>query len=156
MTRRIVQSVRRFPERQAAPAGGARILMRVWGCLFGCFFLLLPVSASASDLPSGQSVTLLEVRQDELGAETWLRFRFVAPELGAAEAPITYGEAEADMAVLCRDVALPYMAEHQLKAGRIVISLSEKPIDFGVSDASVIQFFDGFRVENNRCIWEGL
>ena len=37
--------------------------------------------ALAIDVPSGQPITLQEVLVDTIGAETWLRFRFVAPEI---------------------------------------------------------------------------
>ncbi len=154
MTLGNIQHVRRFFERQAAPEGGACTRLRMWvrGCLIGCFAGL---PAIASDMPSGQDVSLMEVRRDDLGADTWVRFRFLAPAIARTGGTVDFAKAEADMAYLCATIAVPYVTEHAFDAGRIVISLSDREVEFGVSDPDATQYFDVFRIENDRCIWEG-
>ena len=155
MTLGNIRNVRRYFERQAAPEGGAFVRMRtwVWGCLFGC---LCSTIAFAADLPSGQNVSLMEVRSDDLGTDTWLRFRFLAPAIARDSGVVDFAGAEADMAHLCAHVAVPYVAEHGSDAGLVVISLSDRALAFGESDPAATQYFDAFRVEGDRCIWEGL
>jgi hypothetical protein len=119
------------------------------------FALLLTVStAHAQGVPSGQSVTLHEVLVDDVNAQNWLRFRFVALQIARVGGDITYERAGPDMEHLCQSTALPYMAEYDLTADMIIISMSDKITEFGVPNSEVTQFFDAFRVENQTCIWE--
>lgn len=149
MRRSGIEPVRRILRRQAAPAGGADIPLRmaVWGCLLGSITPLF-----ATELPSGLSVSLMETRYDEMGAETWLRFRFLAPAVGS----VSFADVEADMAHLCETTAVPYVSDNGVSADRVVISLSDRPLAFGTTDPEATQFFETFRVEQGRCIWEGL
>jgi len=120
------------------------------------FLLLLTVQsgiAQAADLPSGTPATLQEVLVDNVGAETWLRFRFIAPALAKGT---DYASAEADMAHLCTTTALPYMLDFDLKGQMIVISISDRETEFGTPDPEATQFFEAYRPVDNVCIWEGL
>ena len=117
-------------------------------------FAALPVPLAAFDLPSGLEVSLTEVLVDQVGGETWLRFRFIVPAIARGEGAVTYADAEGDMAQLCSDLALPYLSEHQLKAEIVVISFSDRPVEFGVADPEATQFFDAFRVSDGTCVWE--
>ncbi|WP_415921111.1 DUF6497 family protein [Tateyamaria sp. SN6-1] len=141
-------------QRTAAPEGGARTRIREWvrGCAL--FLTLTATSAAAQDLPSGQAVTLSEVLVDTVGAEAWLRFRFVAPAISREGGGITYARAEADFPVLCEDVARPYLAEFELMADVVVISLMDREVPFGVADADATQFFETFRIEGDACVWQ--
>ncbi|MEX3316042.1 DUF6497 family protein [Sulfitobacter sp. PS-8MA] len=112
--------------------------------------------AAAFDVPSGQPVELQEVLVEELGGETWLRFRFIAPQIAKGPDAIAYDLAAQDMAHLCDAVALPYMAEHALAGQMIVVSLADRPVAFGAADPEATQFFEAFRPKDNACIWEGL
>ncbi|MDG1168651.1 MAG: DUF6497 family protein [Sulfitobacter sp.] len=112
--------------------------------------------ALAIDVPSGQPITLQEVLVDTIGAETWLRFRFVAPEI-TSDAEGQDPEATAsDMTFLCETMALPYIAEYGLSGDVIVVSLASQETEFGVSYPDATQFFEAYRVQDNTCIWEGL
>lgn len=142
----------------ATPAGGAR----PWRGR-GCGFLLgllagNAVSASTDagslDVPSGQEIELSEVLIDDTPGETWIRFRFLAPQIGRNAGDIGYDVSAPDMDHLCEEFALPYLAQNDLTAARVVISLSDQIIAFGASDPSVTQFFEAYRPENARCIWE--
>jgi hypothetical protein len=115
--------------------------------------VMLGQSAAALDVPSHQRITLLEVLTDTVGTENWLRFRFVAPDITRDG---DYELVANDMTHLCQTTALPYIAEYALTAEVIVISLSDRPTEFGQADPDAIQFFEAFRVQGDTCIWEGL
>ncbi|MDA7965123.1 DUF6497 family protein [Ruegeria sp.] len=110
---------------------------------------LLPV-------PSGQPVELSNVLLDDNPGELWVRFRFVAPKIGSTVGRITYDVAVVDMAHLCETLAVPYVAQHKLEPARVVISFSDRALDFGATDPDTTQFFEAYRLEDARCIWEGL
>lgn len=108
-----------------------------------------------AEVPSGQPIELFEVLIDQVGTEAWLRFRFHAPHIGRGEGDITFDQSEADFMVLCQAVAIPYMREFDLVADKVVVSLSNQPIEFGQSDPDVTQFIEAFQVANDSCIWDG-
>jgi len=107
-------------------------------------------------VPSGQPVTLVEVLIDDVGGQTWLRFRFVAPQIARNTGTITFEAAAADMAHLCDQVAVPYIAEYDLTGDIVVISMSDRPVDFGAFDQDATQFFEAYRLEGDACVWEAL
>ncbi|KIC47592.1 hypothetical protein RA28_04430 [Ruegeria sp. ANG-S4] len=109
---------------------------------------LLPV-------PSGQPVELSNVLLDTNPGELWVRFRFVAPKIGSNAGQITYDIAVVDMAHLCEVLAVPYVARHELDPARVVISFSDRALDFGVSSPDATQFFEAYRLEQSECVWEG-
>ncbi|WP_299894917.1 DUF6497 family protein [uncultured Ruegeria sp.] len=110
---------------------------------------LLPV-------PSGQPVQLSDVLLDNNPGELWVRFRFVAPKIGASVGRIGYDVASKDMEHLCQILAVPYVAQHELQPSRVVISLSDRPVEFGDNAPDATQYFEAYRLEQSRCIWEGL
>ncbi len=144
----------------AAPDGGAR-RARGRGC--GYVLAVLAVctattgnSQSLLPVPSGQPVELRDVLLDNNPGELWVRFRFVAPKIGATAGRIGYDVATVDMEHLCQTLAIPYVAKHELEPARVVISLSDRPVEFGLSEPDATQFFEAYRLEQSRCIWEGL
>lgn len=118
--------------------------------------MMLGGGAWAMDVPSAQPVALQEVLVDSVGNETWLRFRFVAPQIGATDNAVSYDAAADDMAHLCTHLALPYMAEYALQGDVIVVSLASRETEFGQADPDTTQFFEAFRPVDNICIWEAL
>lgn len=145
--------------RKAAPAGGARIACRRGGC-WGAFAAALVLSGPGAaqtapvDVPSGQPVTLNEVLLDETPGTLWVRFRFVAPRIGKDAGQITFDVAAIDMDHLCDAVAIPYLDNRAITAERVVVSMSDRAVEFGASDPDATQFFGAYRLENARCIWE--
>ncbi|MGC3936251.1 DUF6497 family protein [Roseobacter sp. EG26] len=113
---------------------------------------VLPVT----DVPSGQPVELYEVLIDEVGTETWLRFRFLAPEIARDTGSISFAQAESDLEHLCVEVALPYLTEFDLRPQIVAVTLLDRPVEFGQSDPKATQFIDVFRVSSGSCVWEGL
>jgi hypothetical protein len=106
-------------------------------------------------VPSGQGIELFEVLIDEVGAEVWLRFRFVAPAIGKDGAGLAYEDVLDDFEHLCARVALPYMDDYALQADVVVIAMLNRKVDFGVADPDVTQFVEAFRIEGALCAPEG-
>tara|TARA_R110002094_G_scaffold73931_1_gene81645 strand:- start:9 stop:386 length:378 start_codon:yes stop_codon:yes gene_type:complete len=119
-------------------------------------FILAATTAQAVDVPSGQPVELQEVLVDQVSGETWLRFRFIAPQIARDTGAIDSVQAGPDMAFLCDTVAAPYIAQYELTGDVIVISMSDRRAEFGAADPDMTQFFELFRLNDNTCIWEGL
>jgi hypothetical protein len=109
-----------------------------------------------SEAPSGINISLFEVLVDEVSAETWLRFRFLAPSIARTTGSVTFAEIEQDFEYLCREIALPYVAHHDLDAEVVAVSILDRPIAFGTSDPEATQYIDVFRVSSGTCEWEGL
>ncbi len=112
-------------------------------------------------VPSGQQVLLSEVLLDETPGALWARFRFVAPaisRLGAlsdgAGAAMDFQRSAADMEHLCDSLALDYLRKHELAASMVVISFSDRPVEFGTADPEATQFFEAYRPDDGGCIWE--
>ncbi|GAB5437709.1 MAG: hypothetical protein FalmKO_28340 [Falsiruegeria mediterranea] len=139
----------------AAPAGGARP-WRGWGCAFAVLSLVSThvVAEASLPVPSGQPIYLDNVLLDENPGELWLRFRFVAPKIGQTVGRVGYDVSAVDMDHLCETLAVPYVLQRKLVPARVVISLSDKAVAFGESAPDVTQFFEAYRLENARCIWE--
>ncbi|WP_037308172.1 DUF6497 family protein [Ruegeria halocynthiae] len=131
----------------------------VWGRAFVLILLGWNSPAVAETLlpvPSGQPVHLSDVLLDDNPGELWVRFRFIAPKIGSTVGRIGYDVAAADMEHLCQTLAVAYVAQYRLNPARVVISLSDRPIEFGRSSPDATQFFEAYRLEQSRCIWEGL
>ena len=113
-------------------------------------------SATALEFPSGLAPELREVLVDDVGGETWLRFRFVAPQIDpTAEKTLGFSDIEGDLAILCDQLALPYMEKHALTAEKVVVSISDRYVAYGATDAEATQYFEQFRIADGDCIWEG-
>ena len=110
--------------------------------------------ALALDVPSGQPVELVEVLVEQQADGDWVRFRFIAPHIAREGGTITYAEAEPDFAHLCESFAVPYIAQYELTADVVVISLADRAVEFGQADPEATQFFEAFRLEDGACIWE--
>ncbi len=142
----------------ATPEGGG-CFRRFRGCVLGFVMAATANGAEASNLlpvPSGQPVELSDVLLDTNPGELWVRFRFIAPKIGSTVGRITYDVASIDMEHLCETLAVPYVAQHDLEPARVVISFSDRPLEFGTSEPDATQFFEAYRLEQSRCIWEGL
>ena len=120
---------------------------------YGLALLALAFPALAA-VPSGQTVTLAEVLSDENPGALWVRFRFLAPEIARENGKVAPDEAAADMDWLCTNLVLPYLIRHGLSPARVVISLSDRAVPFGVADPTATQFFESYRPVDGRCIWE--
>lgn len=106
------------------------------------------------DVPSGQPVAYVDTVQNVPGEGLVFRFRFVAPQIARAGGTVDEAAAQADMQFLCDSFAIPRIASTGPQPSQIVISLSDRPVEFGVPSPEATQFFEGFRIEAGKCIWE--
>lgn len=122
-------------------------------------FIALAFLASplyALDVPSGQPATLHEVLLDEVGTESWVRFRFITPDIARNGGSVTYEVAADDMTHLCERLAIPYIGEFALTADVIIIALADRITEFGVPDPAATQFIEAYRPDGDTCSWESL
>ncbi|WP_342726789.1 DUF6497 family protein [Ruegeria marina] len=118
-------------------------------------FLAVPARAQALlPVPSGQPVELADVLLDDNPGELWVRFRFLAPKIGGQAGQIGYDVAAIDMAHLCEILAVPYVETRGITPARVVISMSDRPVDFGTAQPGATQYFEAYRLQDSRCIWE--
>lgn len=115
---------------------------------------LLATPLSAADVPSGQEAELHEVLVDAQDTTTYLRFRFLTPQIGAGAGQIDFDVAGTDMMHLCQTLALPYMAEYDLQGDKIVISFMDRITEFAQPDPDATQYFESFQPKNDTCIWD--
>lgn len=128
--------------------------------IFGSLLLIClcgPLGAAEEiAVPSGQKVTFVEMIYNATGPEgLTYRFRFVAPAIAREGGTIDAEAALEDMAYLCENYALPKIAGSGPQPEQIVISLADRPIAFGATDAEVTQFFEAFRPMGAGCEWQG-
>ncbi|MBV1868727.1 MAG: hypothetical protein KUG69_12610 [Marinosulfonomonas sp.] len=105
-------------------------------------------------VPSGQPVRLMDVITDRPATGLTYRFRFVAPDIAAKNGVMDMDAVQRDMIWLCDTYALPRIASTGPQPNQIVISLSDRPTKFGDPAPKVTQFFEGYSVESNACVWE--
>lgn len=108
------------------------------------------------EVPSGQPIRLIDTIWGVPGPSGLaVRFRFLAPQIERDLGRMTFIEAEADMAHLCEHYALPRVAVPGPEISQIIISLSDRIVEFGEISPDATQFFEAYRPENGTCIWEG-
>jgi hypothetical protein len=107
-------------------------------------------------VPSGQKVELYEVLLDQVGDQDWVRFRFVAPQIGKAEPALSYQQSMADIERLCSDFAVPYLQEFDLAPHVVSITLMDRPVAFGSVDTDATQYIEAFQVDDKHCVLEGM
>ena len=107
--------------------------------------------AGVVTLPSGLQAELQEMIWNQPGQGLVYRFRFVAPDFKPGE---DMDALMADMEHLCTRFALPKIASTGPAPNQIIISLADKPSEFGQFDPDVTQVFEAYRVETGACIWE--
>lgn len=131
---------------------GLRPVMACLG-LAGLVLASLPSALrSEAALPSGLQAALLEgfVELQPDGIR-WARFRYVMPELATGAG---YDNVQMDFVVLCDTAALPMLRAAGEDVAQVVVSLMDRPVEFGAVDPQAIQFFEMFSVQDGRCIWE--
>lgn len=135
---------RSWHQARVAGAGRFAVALLALACVPGAGTTAEPGIA----LPSGLRATLQEaIWQDGPVA----RFRYVAPGLDGA-APLE--AVTADMEHLCAADAVARVEAAGLTSVRVMISLADRPSEFGVFDPDVRQVFEAFTVSDGACIWE--
>lgn len=103
-------------------------------------------------LPSGLEAELLEVLSGPSAAGLVYRFRFVAE--GFVPSDDTVELVQLDLQYLCEFYALDRLPGIGPQPSQIIISLADRPTEFGVADPSARQVFEAFSPEGGACIWE--
>lgn len=135
----------------AVLAGVAMLVWRMWPA---------PEVAAVLDgvpveVPSGQQVAYVETIQNERSASGLAyRFRFLAPGIARDGGTVSAEAAKADMQALCDGFAIPRLPATGPVPEQIIISLSDRPVTFGEPAPEATQFFEGFRIEAGKCVWE--
>ena len=113
--------------------------------------LPLPLQAEVV-VPSGLEAALLEgfVEVQPDGAR-WGRFRYVMPALAEGA---DFDAVQQDFSALCEGQALPMLEAAGETVALVVVSLMDKPMEFGQSDPGTVQYFESFVIRDGRCIWE--
>ena len=122
------------------------------GLAFACAAELAPVEVEELHVPSGQPVEFYDTVMDRPGMGLTARFRFLAPQLAEVLKRLGYEELEGDLSYLCDSYALPRLGDP--KPTVIVISLIERPTDFGTPSPDVAQVFEAYRPAGDHCEWE--
>lgn len=120
--------------------------------------LLLASLAQADPIvvPSGQDITYHDTIQNQPGTSgLTYRFRFIAPSIEREAGSIGIETAAEDMDYLCSTFALSRLPKGGPVPKQIIISLSDRPVEFGSPTPEATQFFEAYRVEGGVCIWEG-
>ncbi|SMX49507.1 DUF6497 family protein [Maliponia aquimaris] len=148
---------------QAALTGGTVTAntRRCRGCLKILSFVSVACSAFAVPGPAlaqapEESVTLPSgieaLAWDSIDEAPLYRVRYLAPAL--ADGGVSHGALTEDLTWLCAEDALPRLRADGIDPARIVVSLMAEPVEFGVMTPGVVQVFESYRIEDQRCIWE--
>ena len=104
--------------------------------------------------PSGRKVTLQEVVTDQPGQGLAYRFRFVAPGISRHGDDAAFEQVSRDMEHLCTVYALPRVAVGGPLPSQIIISLADRPTEFGQAAPEATQFFEAFNIDGETCVLE--
>lgn len=107
---------------------------------------------SSITVPSNQEIELYETL-NETDAKV-LRLRFVAPDLASPMKRPSFDALSEDFQVLCDTFGLAQAQKLDVSPDQIVISLSAKPVEFGIAQTEVEQIFEAFSVQNETCMLE--
>jgi len=119
------------------------------------FLLGSAAYAEAVEVPSGQPVTFVEVIQNVAGPlGLTYRFRFVAPLIARDGGAVDNETAAMDMDFLCSDFAIEKLPATGPAPNQIIISMSDRRIDFGEPAPEATQFFEAYAIVDDSCIWE--
>ncbi len=112
--------------------------------------------AETVPVPSGQEIIYHDTIQNRPGvAGLTYRFRFIAPQIARDTGSVGVEAAAQDMDFLCDTFALPRVPVDGPRPSQIIISLSDRPVEFGTPTPEATQFFEAYRIEDDICIWEG-
>ncbi len=134
--------------------------MRKWSSVFAAFGGALAGAAMAGDLeespvvPSGYELylqeLLFETRQDNSKVA---RFRYIMPIIG--QEAVSFADVERDFEHLCATLALTRLTSENETVDQVIISLSDRETEFGITSNVATQFFEAYSIKNGTCIWEG-
>jgi hypothetical protein len=107
------------------------------------------------EVPSGQTVTLLDVITNVPGPEGLAtRFRFLAPAIARAGGTVDAETAAADMDFLCQSYALDKIADMGPQPAQIIISMSDIDVPFSEARPDATQYFNSYSIADGSCVWD--
>jgi Family of unknown function (DUF6497) len=121
--------------------------------IFRCSLLILLATAAQADpvtTPSGQSITLYDVVLEPGIA----RFRYLAPAIDPAGQGLTHEDVAGDFQWLCETFAIPGLAAAAKTADHVIITLSDREVEFGVATPEATQFIESYTIDGTTCIWD--
>lgn len=123
--------------------------------IFRFSLLVLLASASAADAepvltPSGQDITLYDVVLEPGTA----RFRYLAPAIDPGGQGLTHADVFSDFQWLCETFAIPGLTAAGKTAEHVIITLSDRQVEFGVATPEATQFIESYTVQGTTCIWD--
>jgi Family of unknown function (DUF6497) len=103
------------------------------------------------EVPSGRELRLIDIITNAPGPDgATARFRFLAPGLS----PDQLDAASKDMQAVCDSFAVSRIDGMVPAPQQIIISFAGAAVPFGEAAPDVVQFFESYRVEDGKCIWE--
>ncbi|WP_166417609.1 DUF6497 family protein [Cochlodiniinecator piscidefendens] len=118
--------------------------LQKFSTLMGIACLLLPAMLWASDEVELTQAELIEVLHENGGSTHRLRY------MDGSVFDARVDDVLEDMEDLCN----VYLAQAQIPhPENIIVSMSDRFIPFGVTDADATQFFEAYTVENATCMW---
>lgn len=119
-----------------------------------CLLAAAPLRAEIA-VPSGQTILPLDVIWEEQGGDVVLVTRYLASEIARGRGRLDFSGAEPDMDHLCATVSVLLNAATGAEASRAIVALLDRPVPRGQPDPASTQFLNVYRLEGDRCIWEG-
>lgn len=116
-------------------------------------FLLLPTIVGAQErLPSGQALVLWEIVWERVEASgTQAVLRFIAPDIAREGGAVDVDAAFADMDWLCETHAVPIAGLPASQADTVVVTLMDRPVPRGITDAAATQYFGIYAIVDGKC-----
>jgi hypothetical protein len=123
--------------------------------IFRSSLLALCATTAHSDpiiTPSGQSVTLYDVVLEP--DDGIARFRYLTPAIDPAGQGLTHDDVVGDFEWLCETYAIPGLIAAEKTAAHVIITFSDREVEFGVATPEATQFIESYTVEGTTCIWD--
>lgn len=125
----------------------------------GAALVAAPALGEDVAAPSGLIYEMQEIRFEPAGvpassAKT-LRLRYVSEQLAGAGA-YDFSAIEGDFEVICQEVGAPIVSNSAPMISQIIVSLASEEVLFGETAPAVVQFFEAFHFEGEKCVPEGI
>ena len=115
--------------------------------------MLLAAPAAAQDVPpSGQPLVLWEIVWERVaGSGAQAVLRFIAPGIARDGGTVDAEAALADLDWLCATHGVPVAALPAARSDKVVITLMDRAVPRGTTDAAATQYFGLYTIENGEC-----
>lgn len=128
--------------------------MKLWkGPVVAVALSMLAGPATAQDaLPSGQALVLWEIVWERVSSgDTQAVLRFIAPQIARDGGTVDAATALADLDWLCRTHGVAVAALPAARSDKVVVTLMDRAVPRGTTDAAATQYFGLYTIENGEC-----